>query len=119
MGDTAAFAPETVKVFEFKWLKPGSSVVTLLILLDTIVVQFVVNLESKYVTQFLTNLSSFPRDSTAKIWQDKQYTFSQVFTVCLEIRCWSHLLSNNKVVCTYIQNVKFDSGHSVIVTREV
>lgn len=100
-------------------VKTWSSVVTLLILFDTVGVQFVVNLARKYVTQFLMNLSRFPRDSTAKIWQDKQYTFSEVFTVCLEIKCWSHLLSNNKVVCTYIQNVRFDSEHSVIVTREV
>lgn len=34
MGDTAAFAPEAVKLFEFKWLKPGSNVVILLILLE-------------------------------------------------------------------------------------
>lgn len=44
MGDTAAFAPETVNLFEFKWLKPGSGVVTPLILLDTGMFQLVVSL---------------------------------------------------------------------------
>lgn len=58
MEDTAALASETVSLW-FKWLKPGSSVVTVFILPNTVGLHLVVNLTGKYITQFFMNCYNF------------------------------------------------------------
>lgn len=76
MGDTAALSLETVSLLEFKWLKPGSTVATVLMLPNTAGLHSVMNLTRKCVTPFLMNCTILFRNPTDKIWKDKQDHFS-------------------------------------------